>query len=284
MSDVAGNQGQEGGQTGGSQGSESQQGQGQIPAFSVATLPKDMATEPFFKGFEGKPVTEVYKSALEAHKMVGGSVRIPGEKSEQKDWDSFYGKLRPETSDKYGLAVKDDKLKQYLPDDKVKALSDLVWSAGLHPKQAQAIFAGYQDILAADVKNYEQTVQTTTAERDKAIRDAYGDQYQSAAILANRVAKRFGGDALVKAIHDYQLNSDKTFFDTFVSIGKAIHEDSWVTGESNARFTTREQAKTQVDEILANKQHAYHDSAHPQHAAACSMVNELRKIVYAPKE
>lgn len=274
----------------GSQGSEqnNSQGQGQTnvetpAAFSVATLPKEMASEPYFKGFEGKPVTEVYKSALEAHKLVGGSVRIPGEKAEQSDWDNFYGKLRPESADKYGFKVTDEKVKPFLPDDKVKSIKDLLWQEGLHPRQAERIFAGYQQLLGADVVNGEQQLQTSIAAGDKAIREAYGNSYSSKAIMANRVAKRFGGDALVQVIQDYHLNSDKTFFDAFVKIGEAMHEDSWVTGQTNSSFITREQAAAQVNEILANKSHAYHDACHKDHAAACEQVNSLRRIQYAPQ-
>jgi hypothetical protein len=282
MSDVAG-QTTEGGSQGSTETQTAIEGQGQIPAFSVATLPKELATEPYFKGFEGKPVTEVFKSALEAHKLVGGSVRIPGEKAEDKDWDSFYGKLRPESSDKYGLKVSDEKLKPYLPDDKLKAIGDLMWQEGLHPRQAQRILAGYQQLLGADVVNSEQSLQNSIAAGDKAIRDAYAGKYQSAAVMANRVAKRFGGDELVKVIHDYGLNSDKTFFDAFVRIGEAMHEDSWVTGQTSTQFITREKASAQVNEILANKSHAYHDSSHKDHVAACEVVNNLRKIIYSPQ-
>lgn len=277
-------QGSEGASQSQQQSTEGQGQSTQVPAFSVATLPKEMASEPYFKGFEGKPVTEVFKSALEAHKLVGGSVRIPGEKAEDKDWDSFYGKLRPESADKYGLKVKDDKLKAYLPDEKLKAFSELMWQEGLHPRQAQRLLVGYEQLLGADVTNIEQQLQTSVAAGDKAIRDAYGDKYQSSAIMANRVAKRFGGDNLVKAIHDYKLNSDKTFFDAFVKIGEAMHEDSWVTGQTNSTFITRDQAKSQVNEILANKSHPYHDASHKDHVAACETVNSLRKIIYAPKE
>lgn len=278
-------------QAGQSQEGKSTEGQGQsqevgtsVPAFSVATLPKEMATEPFFKGFEGKPVTEVFKSALEAHKLVGGSVRIPGEKAEDKDWDGFYGKLRPESPDKYGLKVTDEKLKPYLPDEKVKALSELLWQEGIHPRQASRLMTGYQQILGADVTNVEQQLQTSISAGDKSIRDAYGDKYQEAAIKANRVAKRFGGDELVKVIQDYHLNSDKTFFDAFVKIGEAMHEDSWVTGSTTNKFLSRDQAKTQVNEILANKSHAYHDAGHKDHNAACEHVNQLRKVIYAPQD
>lgn len=282
MSDVPGQQGQEGGQQSQGQGQQ-QAGAGEVPSFSVATLPKELAEEPYFKGFEGKPVTEVFKSALEAHKMVGGSVRIPGEKAEQKDWDNFYGKLRPESPDKYSLKVSDEKIKAFLPDEKVKAFSELMWQEGLHPRQAQRLLNGYVQLLGADVTNAEQELSTSIAKGDREIRDAYKDRYQSSAIMANRVAKRFGGDQLVKMIQDYHLNSDKTFFDAFVKIGEAMHEDSWVTGDTSTKFTTREQAQSQVNEILANKKHAYHDASHKDHVAACEQVNALRRIIYSPQ-
>lgn len=282
MSDAAQGQG-DGSQAGQSSQPDSQPGQGQT-AFSVATLPKELASEPYFKGFEGKPVTEVFKSALEAHKMVGGSVRIPGEKAEDKDWDSFYGKMRPESAEKYALKITDEKVKPYLTDEKLKAFSELMWQEGLHPRQASRLLSGYQQLLGADVTNIEQQIQTSIASGDKKIRDAYGDKYQTSAIMANRVAKRFGGDEFVKVIQDYRLNSDKTFFDAFVKIGEAMHEDSWVTGDTRSKFITREQAQTQVSEILANKDHAYHNSAHKDHMAACEQVNSLRKIIYAPQE
>lgn len=272
-------------QPSGSEGSQESQQQSAITdatPFDVQMVPEPMRNEAHWTSFKGKTVGEVLKSGLEAHKTVGGSVRIPGEKAEQTEWTSFYSKMRPAEAKGYNLKINDD-VKEVLTPERATQITQLLWDAGLHPRQADAIMQGYQSMLAGEAKTIKQQIETGVVENTRRIKDKYKEGFDEASIKANRVAKRFGGDGFVQLVKDYNLSADPTFFDTFVSIANALHEDSWVSGNTT-KFLSRGDADRKISEILNDRVHPYHHLNHPSHAAAVEEMDNLRKVKYAPKD
>jgi hypothetical protein len=65
-----------------------------------ASLPEDLRKEKSLEAIQD--VSSLAKSYVDAEKIVGGSIRIPKEGADQKEWDAFYSKLgRPESPEKY---------------------------------------------------------------------------------------------------------------------------------------------------------------------------------------
>lgn len=278
MSEAA-NQGSGEGQA--SQGNSSQpQAVSADTKFDTSMLPEAMRTEPYFKSFEGKTVGDVFKSGLEAHKTVGGSVRIPGEKATDDDWNNFYGKMRPATEKDYKVKLSDDIAKHVAPGT-LEPMVKAMWESGLHPRQVNHIIKTWENVVGGHQKTLEQQIEHNRIDGEKAIKEKYKQNFEVASAQANRVAKRFGGEAFVQLIKDYNLSADPVFFDTFNNIAQAMHEDSWVTGNSPSKFLSKADAGKRVQEILNDRNHPYHNAGHPQHAAAALEVDELRKVQYA---
>ena len=244
--------------------------------FDHATMvPEGLRTEPYWGSFKGKTVGDVLRSGLEAHKTVGGSIRIPGEKATEEDWNGFYTRLRPETGEKYEVKIADD-VKPYFDENKVKTMKDVFWKAGLHPRQVTTIMQAYQDMVGADQKTLQQQLELGRHDNINKIKSKLGAKFDETNVLVNRVAKRFGGEAFSKMVKDYNLDADPVFFETFASIAAAIHEDTWVNGNP-PKFLSAHDANSRINEIRSDKTHPYHLINHPQHAAAVTEMDELYK-------
>lgn len=249
--------------------------------FDVAAyVPEPLRTEPYFESFKGKTVGDVMKSAVEAHKAIGGSVRIPAADAKPEDWDAFYAKMRPESPEKYSAVTFKDETVKNAVAGKLPEFMKMFHQAGLSDRQVKQVMSAYEDTVAGDFKTVEQTIAQQNLANEEVLKKQYGPKFQEMSVQANRVARRFGGDAFVQMIKDYKLQSDPVFFNTFAAIANAVHEDSWVTGDSPVKMLSKEGAKTRVDEILADRTNPYHNSGHPNHGAVAKEVQELRKIMY----
>jgi len=255
---------------------------GAVPFDASSMVPAEIQTEPYFANFKGKTVGDVMKSAVEAQKLIGGSVRIPAADAKDEDWNAYYGKLRPESPERYTAKFKDEGLAQ-TNEEFLKSITRGMWDAGLHQRQVEKIIGAYEDAYVAEQTNIKNQIEFGVIEGTNILKEKYKGDFEQAAIMANRAAKRFGGDAFVQLIKDYHLSADPTFFNTFYNIAQAIHEDTWAGGET-PKFLTREEASRQTSSILADREHPYHKTSHPQHAAAVAQMDALRKVQYQPRE
>lgn len=245
-----------------------------------AHVPEALRTEPYFGSFKDKTVGDVFKSAVEAHKLVGGSVRIPGADAKAEEIAAFNSKLSP-GADKYTYKFKDERLVSSM-GDKTKSFFKVFHDNGVTDRAATAILQAYEDDTLATTKNFEDGLQTDVVAGEVKIKAKYGQQFERASVMATRAAKRFGGDAFVQLIKDYSLHTDPVFFDTMYSIAQAIHEDSFVTGEKPAVMLSKDGAKAKVEAVLADKGSPYYDESHPNHGAVAEQVRQWRKLMYAP--
>lgn len=246
-------------------------------------VPEEIRNEPFFESFKGKKLGEVFKSALEAHKAIGGSVRIPGKDAKDEDWQQYYAKLRPGKPEEYPQEWADKEFGAKLEGPVLNEMKKAFFEAGLHPRQAAHILKVYEASLSGEVKSQEQQTELARSGNIAKLREKYKDDFDIASSMANRAARRFGGDEFVKLVKQMGLDTDPTFFDTFHSIGKAVHEDSWHTGDA-PKMLSRENAGVKIKEIMNNPSHPYHHASHAEHASAVEQVNGLRRIQHSKRD
>lgn len=246
-----------------------------------AHIPEALRTEPYFTSFKGKTLGDVIKSGVEAHKAVGGSVRIPGPDAKPEDVQAFYAKTRGvDAPEKYTVKLRDETLaKTY--EGKLSEFKKVFFEKGVNNDVAQALVNMYEDTVLADAKNFAESIRQDKIKGELTLKAQHKEHFEKASSMAHRAAKRFGGDAMVQLIQDYHLDADPTFFNTFYAIAQAIHEDAWVNGKTETSMLTREQAKSRVDEILSDKNSPYHNATHPNHGAVAEQVRQYRKVAYA---
>lgn len=269
------------------EGSGTQESQNQVGTVTPDTpfdvnahVPEALRGEAYFGSFKGKTLGDVIKSGLEAHKTVGGSVRIPGADAKDEEWNGFYGKLRPAKADDYKIEFKKE---IGIQESVTKALREAAFNAGMHPRQATYFFKAYEDMAVAEQQNLKNQLETETQAGLDAIKKQHGSDFERMNVMANRAVRRFGGDDGIKLVRDYGLTADPVFFKMFANIAQAIHEDSWVGGET-PKFVSKDDAQRRITEIYADKTHAYHSAQAPGHDAAVKQVDSLRRIVHGAKE
>ena len=248
-----------------------------------AHVPEALRTEPYFTSFKGKTVGDVIKSGVEAHKALGGSVRIPSADAKPEEKAAYLAKIRGvDKPEAYTVKLKDESLATKF-GDKLTTFKKAFFDYGVSNEAAQAIVGLYEDGVLADAKNFGNEIAQDTIKGEQTLRGQHKENFEKASAMAHRAAKRFGGDAMVQLIQDYHLEADPVFFNTFYAIAQSIHEDSWMPGKTEASMLTRDQAKSRVDEILGDKASPYHNATHPNHGAVAEQVRQYRKIAYADK-
>lgn len=252
--------------------------------FDVAAhVPEALRTEPYFTSFKGKSVGDVIKSGVEAHKALGGSIRIPAADAKPEDKAAYRAKTRGvDKPEAYTVKLKDESLATKYAD-RMTGFKKAFFDLGMDNEQASTIVGMYEDSVLADTKNFTNEIAQDKIKGEQTLRGQHKENFDKASAMAHRAAKRFGGDSMVQLIADYHLEADPVFFNTFYAIAQAIHEDSWVPGKTETSMLTRDQAKSRVDEILADKASPYHNAGHPNHGAVAEQVRQFRKIAYQDK-
>ncbi len=256
--------------------------QNEVKFETAMHVPTELQGEAYFKTFEGKPLGEVLKSGLEAHKLVGSSVRIPTAEAKPEEWDGFYAKLpRPTNAEGYKSPFSEDFAKKHAPEGLVKGVFKAAYEVGMSQRQVDHVLKAFEvERTAVDV-NEKRELQLLSDTSKEKIKARYGDNYSKAEAMASRAAKRFGGTAIEGLIKDYNLASDPVFFDTFYNISQLITEDSWVGGENKpAAVITKDEAKSRIAAIYADKTHPYHNPQAGSYLGAKAEVDRLRKIQY----
>jgi len=139
----------------------------------------DEVTRNWVKERHGDDPVKLAQFALERDKFAGGAVAIP--KDDDADaWDKVFSRLgRPESSDKYELAVPAD-LPETVPydEDMAKGFKDQAHELGLTQKQASSLhdwFTGRMTEQATTMQEtMGQTLETDIERANAALEDVWG--------------------------------------------------------------------------------------------------------------
>lgn len=178
-------------------------------AFGFADEDKDIREWITKTGFKGPK--DIAKSAFEQQKLLGNSIRIPGEKATEEERAAFLDKLgRPKEAKGYTFEAPKD-LPEDLPYDGERAdeFRGVAHNLGLTDAQAKGLhdwFAGktVEDFKAYGAGNAEK--QLTTAKEQTAILvkewgPLDGDQMRTNLAFADKALREVGGD---EALAEFQ--------------------------------------------------------------------------------
>lgn len=249
-----------------------------------AELLGDLKDDPVFKPFDGKPVSEVFKSFKNAQSLIGGEkIVLPqGKLDTPENWNHVFDKLgRPKTVDGYKLS--DPKLPDGLKlnDGTVKEFKKIAHFVGLLPWQADALYQ-FDAKRQADAYNAFQVSENKRAEETEAmLMQELGtkEKYEEYKNGANAALKRFGGDPqTVEAFID-KFGNDPLVVKVFGNVAKGMMEDAALRGDKNFNLLGNEDISATVNDIMGNKSNKYYEAywsaSHPQHNYAVDMVTKL---------
>jgi len=247
----------------------------------METLPEELREDETLKSIPD--FTAMTKMLVSGQKMIGADkIVVPGAESTDEDWGEVFKKLgRPETGEGYELA-KPEGIPEGMDwsEDAVVAFKDIAHKTGLLPKQAADLFNWYNGMMGEAYTANANATQESYDGAVTALKKEWGAAYDQKIELAHAAVRAFAGEEDVKAL-DEGMGNDPRMIRLFAKIGGAVSESS-LKGVGQT-FTPTE-VQGEINKILGDPKHPYHDKKHPEHAAAIQAVQELYKQLYPEAE
>jgi len=220
-------------------------------------IPADLRGESFFQGFKDKPLGEVLKSANEAHKLVGASIRLPGEKDKPEErkakMDGIYGKLgRPEKPEGYDAKMR---MPEYIKPNLEfeKSLRDHSHSLGLSKDQHKGIVEHLSKFMTDNVPDPKKAADDGV----RALMDAWGDAaFDRNYGLAMKTIAHFGGAKLQEKIANSGLANDPEVIQLFYKFGRELQE-SGVVNLPPDNAGSKEEILAKINAVLRDTKDLY---------------------------
>ena len=264
------------------------------------SLPEDIRGEASLRDF--KDMSALAKSYVNAQKMLGNSIRIPGADASDEVKNEFYQKMmsvpgvmrapdphnpeavdqiysqlgKPKTSDAYRLELPEG---VQLAEADIKSFNEQAHALGLTQKQ-------YEGIMQTYVGNEIASIEASNAERadgEAQLRQMWGPEFNQRLEAAKVVAKAYGEkypDAM-EMLKNSPAGNNPVILSMMAELAPIFQERGAIGGTSKFQFgTSSEEAAAQLKEIESNMDHPYYKSSDPSHAEAKARVKALYQIVY----
>lgn len=252
-----------------------------------------------------KDLNGLVKSHLSAQEMIGKSVRIPGEDTDDETRERFFqdlakvdGVIRiPTADDEDGQKAlwtklgRPDDAKGYeferpkdLPpgtdysDDMETWFRDRALAHNMPKAMAEGMFKDYQEFIGAQGAAMVEQYKAVEAELKK----AWGQDYEKRAEIAHNMAKKFGGEELlvlmetVKTPDGKTLGNSPAFIKAMYDIAAKTQEDGVLQGDE-LKGESRDEIEAKINELKAHS--AYLDKNHLEHESIVKKVDSLYKAL-----
>lgn len=260
------------------------------------SLPEELRGEASLADF--KDISGLAKSYVSAQKMLGSSVRIPGEDASPEAREEFLRKVeqagglmrspdfdnpeslnhlynqlgRPEDAAGYQAELPEG---VELNQDAMAEFNQLAHEAGLTNKQYNTMLKVYSEEKLAEAEHQAQTADqflsqakemwgpefSQRADAAKAVRDMYMEKYPEA----------------MKALVSGPNGNNPALLSMLAELSGSFQEKGVIGSSSKFQFgTSAEEANEKLSEIMSNKSHPYWAGD----KAAVERVNKLYQIAY----
>jgi hypothetical protein len=243
---------------------------------------------------------DLAKGYVHAQRTIGGMVRIPGEDAGTDQLNEFYSKLekipgvvrfdaenpdsilsklgKPESSDKYEIKLDIDE--NLWDNSQLDSFKGVAHEAGLTNKQLNKLLEFEKARIDQGVLNTEEVKSTA----EKTLRDQWGSDYsarmEGAKAAFNVYAEKFPehADSLING----PAGNNPAFLSMLSELGGILQEKGHPNLQSKGSYgMTPQDALAQIDEIMGNPAHPYHDRSQPElRQRAVEKINALYNIAY----
>jgi hypothetical protein len=264
------------------------------------SLSDELKADPSLQDF--KDVESLAKSYVSAQRMLGNSIRIPGEDAGEEARDAFYEKLQevpgvaklPDLDDadernnfynKLGRPEQADGYKYDIPEgldtdpDQLGSFSQIAHEIGLTKEQANKL-------VGFEIQRQQQVNDQYLSARDnaeEALREKWGADFdtrlQGAKAARDMYAQQ--NPAAMEQIINSELGNNPVIVELFSQAYVNMQEEGHVGATSNLKYgITPEEALEQIQEIRDNSAHAFHHAEDPGHTAAVEKMKRLYSSAY----
>lgn len=214
--------------------------------------------------------------------MVGKKgLVVPGQNATDAQWEEFFkGAGRPEL-DKYELKAPEGK---EINAEVMGKFKDIMYKAGLLPRQAQALVAAYIGLEEEQQNARSTTHKNMIKEGLDGLRKEWGEGWDKNMTAVRTFLKENGGEEVMKWQKNSGVGNDATFLRLMAAAGKLLGEDK-LRGEAGGNLggNTPAEIQKEINTILGDRSHPYYDPKHPGNKDAKLHMEGLYKRLYPPK-
>jgi hypothetical protein len=236
----------------------------------------EIASDPSLKVFNNPQ--DLIKSYVHAQKMLGkDKVVLPGKNSTEQDWKQFYHKIGlPAEMDKYELKKGE---KYVIQDDVMSEFKKLAFENNMLPGQAQKIMDWFNEKASAGMESAYSSKEQEVTKGWEELNKEWGNGFEKNMSAAKTVIKEFGDESFVNYLNESGLGDDPKLARFLANIGKNLREDSFKEEAISHVNMTPSEAKSAYNKIIADPNHPYRNSSHPDHKNAVMEVNKLFEVM-----
>ena len=251
----------------------------EFPANWKDMLPEDLKASTALEPIQDIP--NLVKSFINAQKMIGSSNKFtkPDQFATDEERVNFFRQVMdvPSKLEEYNVDVPKE---ANFNDGFITALKELAFNQGMAPNQTNALLKWYADFNNQALAEHEQQVQSRVAEQTEALKKEWGEAFNKRLALAKATAKEFGDEDVFSWLDDSGLGNDTKLIKMLAKIGEVLKEDNVITENLDADAKAPSELQSQINEILSNFSHPYHQQTHPNHQAAVKEVQNMFSRLY----
>lgn len=218
------------------------------------------------------------KNFVDAHKFIGGSVRVPKEDAPQEEWDKFYSKLgRPESADGYQFPLPDVAAGEW-NKAAVDSFKKAAHGLGLTPRQAQGLMAMYADMERQAIKERGGQTQARIGE----LQSEWGAAFKNNLAIARSATRQLFGQKFIDMLNRTGLGDDPDLIRGMLRVGKDLMEDGVI--EIGEGFDSLSSVKEQLDSVMnldkaGREKHPYWNDKLEGHKEWVEKMYALREVL-----
>lgn len=247
----------------------------QLPDWLKGVDP-EIANDPSLKVFNNHQ--DLVKSYVHAQKMLGkDKVVLPGKNSTDQDWKQFYNKLGlPESFDAYEVKKGE---KYTVADEALAEFRKLAYDNNMLPGQAQKVMDWLNDRANASSANFAKQAEEAAVEGWNNLKKEWGEGFEKQMAFGKQAIAEFADEDVYNYMEEKGYLDDPILAKFMAKVGAGLTEDKFNDKIKESHGLTPQEAKAKYNEIIADPNHAYRNSSHPNHKNAVAEVNKLFEIM-----
>ena len=249
-------------------------------------VPEDYREEKTLSKYQ--TVGDLAKGHVHLSRMMGNSVKIPGEDSTDEERNDFYTKLgRPETADKYEYERPDMPEGMAYDENSETAFKQLAHDQGLTQQQVGSILDFYNKFALDSQIDQKLHMDEAYFKGEAALQKEWGMKgYDRNVSIAQRAMKEFGGPELEKLLSEDPRGSHPALIKAFYKMGLKSQEARPLDAEHDSSFLDVSSAQKEIENFNkpSHKLYkAYWNKEDPKHAEAVAYRDRLFDMAF-PEE
>jgi len=237
-------------------------------------LPEELKNEPTLENY--KDVESLAKTVVHQQKMMGNRIPMPKTDEERAE---LYEKLgRPKDAAEYAVDIPETH-QQYFKEESMGEFKNVAHKIGLNNDQVKALVDYQVEQINNELQLQGSGLDVQRTEVEKNLKQEWGFDYDKNLRSAQRALHVYGDDD-IKELMNTEMGNHPAVIKMFSRLGKEITEDMAQNTQNNSLSVSPLDAKSEIQQIMANNKHAYFDASNPEHKNAVEHMRQLHEKAF----